>query len=643
MALYLFEFVPFGRVVRTYVIRFAGIIGNFLEHYDSALFGFLAPFLAPLFFPEGDPVTALFLTYGMLPLGLLSKPLGALYFGWMGDHLGLRHALVCSLLGMAVVTTGMGFLPLYRDVGVLAPILLALGRMLQGFFAAGVLTGGVLFVLERTEEAKRSWVSSLYDAFSVGGILLASVCVALLGDHLESGWRILFWAGGVTALIGAFLRRKVLEEKPFVKPKRVWGKALFALILASGFSHAIFSFSCVFMNGFVPLVTAFSKVDMIQLNTFLLVVDIMVLPCFGYLASKYGKALVMLLGALGSVVCVLTLFPWISQASLSAVIAIRVSLVVCGCAFAAPYYAWAIEQVVPEHRYRVLALGSVIGSQLLGAPTPAIGLWLYKILGGPVAPTLYLALLGLLAGFVVYLSHRKRYSREEPSRAEVWKMFDEIASTYDVTNRVMTFGLDQLWRKRMCDYLPEGKGLRVLDVATGTGDQILSLLQHSNGIDSVVGIDLSEEMLSIARRKLQGCCVELHLSSALDLPFPDHHFDVVTISFGVRNVTDLSRALEEAYRVLKPSGRLLILEGTLPNVWGIRTLHQIYSRYCLPKIGGWISKKESAYRYLNRTIETFPSGSAFLEEMRQVGFEVTQAHSLTWGSVTIYQGDKRYD
>src|SRR5579872_7035410 len=128
--------------------RFAGMIGNLLEHYDRALFGLLAPFIAPLFFEGKDPLTALILTYGMLPLGILSRPLGSLFFGWIGDRFGRREALFYSLLGMAFTTIGIGFLPIYAQIGALAPLLLAFGRLLQNFFDAGETAGGAIAVLE---------------------------------------------------------------------------------------------------------------------------------------------------------------------------------------------------------------------------------------------------------------------------------------------------------------------------------------------------------------------------------------------------------------------------------------------------------------------------------------------------------------
>lgn len=233
---------------------------------------------------------------------------------------------------------------------------------------------------------------------------------------------------------------------------------------------------------------------------------------------------------------------------------------------------------------------------------------------------------------------------QEPSRNEIWKMFDQISTTYDRVNRVMTLGLDQYWRKQMRRFLPKGNHLKLLDCATGTGDQIIVLMEKSNRVSEAIGIDLAEAMVAIGVEKIgkkpYAAAVSMQVASALEIPFPDATFDCVTISFGIRNVTDVSLALREFFRVLKPGGRLLILEGTVPSNPLFKAFHLFYLRHFLPRIGGFISKKQSAYRYLNETIETFPRGKAFVQLMEAAGFRQACAHPLTAGVATIYQGDK---
>jgi demethylmenaquinone methyltransferase / 2-methoxy-6-polyprenyl-1,4-benzoquinol methylase len=231
-----------------------------------------------------------------------------------------------------------------------------------------------------------------------------------------------------------------------------------------------------------------------------------------------------------------------------------------------------------------------------------------------------------------------------PSRLEVWKMFDQISPTYDSVNRVMTFGLDQIWRKKLCSFLPKSSEMCVLDCATGTGDQIIALMQKRPDIAKVVGIDLAEAMLAIGKKKIAqkpfNDKVELRTASALEIPYPDDCFDCVTISFGIRNVTDIMAALKEFRRVLKPKGRLLILEGTVPSAKWLRRVHLFYLRHLLPSIGGVISRNYTAYRYLNETIESFPQGEKLNSKLRAAGFVHVQFNPILGGITTVYQGDK---
>lgn len=233
---------------------------------------------------------------------------------------------------------------------------------------------------------------------------------------------------------------------------------------------------------------------------------------------------------------------------------------------------------------------------------------------------------------------------EGPSRSEVWKMFDAISETYDTVNRLMTFGIDKAWRRKVARFLPERSGIHLLDCATGTGDQIFELISSSAHIKKAVGIDLAESMLEIGRKKLarKSCGIEVSLecASALALPFPDASFDCATISFGIRNLTDTALGLREMHRVLNPGGRALILECSIPQNPLMRQLNNVYIRHLLPRLGGLISKQKAAYVYLNKTIETFPSGDAFCSLLENAGFINVQAHPFTFGVVTLYSGEK---
>lgn len=382
--------------------RLAGMAGNILEHYDNALFGLLAPFIAPLFFDPSDPLTALILTYGMLPLGILMRPLGSLFFGWIGDQFGRSRALFCSLVGMAIATLSMGCLPTYADIGMLAPLFLALGRIVQNFCAAGESVGGAVFILEHTEKSRRSMMSAVYNASSIGGILLASFMVTFFDEY----WRVLFWMGGGCGVIGVLLRLKTPEKVRATKMK-LWSalkehrEMLAVVIILSGFSYTTYSLAFTFMNGYVPLVTNLSKTQVMGSNTVLLFVDMALLPLFGYLAAKVSEEKMMLRASLAAVCSAIPLFYFLKEANLAAVIIARVVILTLGVAFSATYHSWLQERVPAESRYTILSLGYAIGSQLIGAPAVSLSLWLYKKMGWAGSPALYLMAIAGAAAFVV--------------------------------------------------------------------------------------------------------------------------------------------------------------------------------------------------------------------------------------------------
>jgi demethylmenaquinone methyltransferase / 2-methoxy-6-polyprenyl-1,4-benzoquinol methylase len=231
--------------------------------------------------------------------------------------------------------------------------------------------------------------------------------------------------------------------------------------------------------------------------------------------------------------------------------------------------------------------------------------------------------------------------RPNTTQEQVSQMFNAISPSYDRVNRILSFGLDAKWRKKLIPHLPDGKELHLLDLATGTCDQLLTLMS-SGKIASAWGIDLADEMLEIGKKKVAQSGfeerVKLLNASALEIPSLDESFDCVSISFGIRNVQ--GNGLKEIYRVLKRGGRALILEFSLPKTPFFKWGHLFYLRHCLPKIGGLFSQKQSAYRYLNQTIESFPYGETFLQKMGGEGFVNLQAHPFTFGSVTLYTGDK---
>ena len=384
-------------------------LGNFFEHYDTALFSFLAPILAPLIFPKKELISALILTYAMIPFGMIVRPIGALLFGYIADRFGRREALFWSLGGMSIVSGCIAFCPLYARVGILAPIIFCLARVLQNLLASGETMGGALFLLENSPKDHHDFLSSVYSMSTIGGILLASFGVSIisLNCYIDWGWRLLYLIGCLTGLFGFVLRRKIHSRSTFgktpnpIKALWVYRKPLFIIAIASGFSYANYSVALILMNGFVPLVSTISKNQMISLNTALLVLDFCALPLFGYIASKISREKMMLGAALTILFLATPLFRILPGVSLNGMIAIRVFLVLAGVAFCAPFHAWAIELVPKEHRYGIILFGYAIGCQLLGGPTVALSLWIFKSTGIVTSVIWYWSILALICSILL--------------------------------------------------------------------------------------------------------------------------------------------------------------------------------------------------------------------------------------------------
>lgn len=395
-------------------------LGNLFEHYDTALFGFLSPFLAPLLFPKEDPMTALIWIYAMIPLGMIARPLGALFFGYIGDRYGRERALFFSLMGMAIASGGIAISPTYAKVGAWAPLLFCLGRGMQNFCSAGETMGGAIFLLEQTPLKKHDELSGWYSASAIGGHLLASWAVFFLSAYGEIGeqWRWLYVAGCVTVLFASSFRRykgNSLSSAARLETGLIWKQALWSywrpflwIMISAGFAHACYSMALIFMNGFVPLVTEWSRAELMKINTYLLIIDFIALPFFGNLASKISRERVMRAAILGVLLFAVPAFCLLKGASLVMMIGIRTLFVLFGVAFFAPFHAWVQTLVPAQGRYLIISFGYAIGAQLLGSSTAAWSLWCFQKTGAFWSVAGYWMLLASACWWVLWDASKKK-------------------------------------------------------------------------------------------------------------------------------------------------------------------------------------------------------------------------------------------
>jgi demethylmenaquinone methyltransferase/2-methoxy-6-polyprenyl-1,4-benzoquinol methylase len=229
----------------------------------------------------------------------------------------------------------------------------------------------------------------------------------------------------------------------------------------------------------------------------------------------------------------------------------------------------------------------------------------------------------------------------EPS---VGRMFDRIAPTYDLLNHLLSLGRDSSWRRKTVRQLHASPDLKVLDLATGTGDMLITLFRERPNVVEATGLDISENMLATGREKLRkrGLIhrVRLLCADASRMPFADGTFDAATMAFGIRNTADASATLHEIHRILKPGGTALILEFSLPACPVMRWFYLRYLRLVVPFVGALVSRDRHAYRYLDESIEGFQQPAEFCHLMQEAGFHDVSAIPLTLGVASIYKGIK---
>ena len=227
-------------------------------------------------------------------------------------------------------------------------------------------------------------------------------------------------------------------------------------------------------------------------------------------------------------------------------------------------------------------------------------------------------------------------------KEQVTQMFDTISGNYDGLNRVISFGIDVKWRKKVLRLVQAQNPDTVLDIATGTGD--LAILMAKTNASKITGLDISSGMLDVGKQKVKERALENRIAMVLgdseNMPFPDNHFDAITVSFGIRNFETLEKGLAEILRVLKPKGIFVILETSVPEKTPFKQGYRLYTKNILPLIGRLFSKDNVAYGYLSESAAVFPYGEQLNNILRKIGFTNVKALPQTFGVATIYTASK---
>jgi demethylmenaquinone methyltransferase/2-methoxy-6-polyprenyl-1,4-benzoquinol methylase len=227
-------------------------------------------------------------------------------------------------------------------------------------------------------------------------------------------------------------------------------------------------------------------------------------------------------------------------------------------------------------------------------------------------------------------------------KVQVAQMFDNISENYDGLNRVISFGIDVKWRKKVVAIVGENNPKQILDIATGTGD--LAIMMAALNPDRIVGLDISAGMLEVGKQKITKVNlsdkIEMIVGDSENMPFDDETFDAITVSFGVRNFANLDKGLTEIKRVLKPNGKLVILETSVPTKFPYKQGYRFHSSVILPIVGKLFSKDKVAYSYLSESANSFPFGEKFNNILLKNGFTTATDKPVTFGVASIYTATK---
>ncbi|MCI5052074.1 MAG: MFS transporter [Simkaniaceae bacterium] len=382
----------------------AAILGNFLDHYDKALYALIIPFVAQQFYPEVTYITALVLAY--VPYSVVMQPIAFWVIRRYGHKMSMRKILLLSLVGMSGVTLGIGLTPLWSDIGVMAPIVLNLFRALSGLFASIESTAAPLFALDATEEKRRGWASCLYEMSSMGGVIIASAAVTLLAvsGKIEALWRLPFIIGGGLGLCGLMLRLRVeeterIEMRPFTLPNF---RGMLSIAIVTGLICVNCRVVMEMMNSYIPLVSSWTKSDMMVMHLGLSCFDLVLLPILGGVAYLVGQRRLMVWSIAGLALFSIPLFLMLEVPSLERILIARLALIILGLGASVGYQNWCRSEAGGRDRFFTVAMGKMAGKKFISDPAISISFLLFGSFGMKLAPAFYISGAALLALFVLY-------------------------------------------------------------------------------------------------------------------------------------------------------------------------------------------------------------------------------------------------
>ena len=396
----------------------AAVIGNVLEWYDFAVYGYVATIIAKNFFPPGNETAALLATFATFGIGFLARPLGGIVIGWIGDKYGRKTALLATIFLMAVGTVIIGLIPTYASIGLLAPAILVIARLMQGFSAGGEWGGSTAFIVEWAPEGRRGYYGSFQQMSVVMGLLLGSGTAALLNTVLDPasmeswGWRIPFLLGGILGPVGIWMRRSIDETPAYRKaeaaplaPADDFSSPVVLAARAFGFTilwTVSFYIFLAYMPTFTQKYANLSRAAALWSNTAGLLLLMIAIPVFGYLSDKYGRKPFLLACCLAFIFLPYPLFSiMLGGASLTTILLIQLLIGLTIALFSGAGPA-AISEIFPTRtRSTYMSTGYALAVAIFGGFAPFIATWLIEWTKSPISPVYYVIASAIVSAIVI--------------------------------------------------------------------------------------------------------------------------------------------------------------------------------------------------------------------------------------------------
>ncbi|MGC8483752.1 MAG: MFS transporter [Thermodesulfobium sp.] len=394
----------------------ASTIGGVLEVYDFVVYGLMASTIAPIFFNSDDPFSSLIQSYVAFCVGFLARPLGAVIFGYLGDFLGRKKALILSSLLMSFSTLAIGVLPPYEMIGVWASLGIFIIRILQGISVGGEYTGGIIMAVEHTPQEKRGAVGSYVVAGYMSGVLLGSLVSFLftLPFMPSWGWRLPFVFGFLIVGVGIYVRKRVQESPEFNSLKKADHTSFLKDFLNAPTVFlacmGIAGFSGVFLYTLTVYIPTYLKTNFLLSKSTTMFIPILPTLCmvigiiiFGTLSDKWGRLQLMKIGAISITVFVVPLVYLLNGGTFATGLVALITIASLASIFMGPMNTLIVEVFNPSHRYRSAAISYSLGMSLFGGTAPLIAAWLTKLSEDPFLLSCYFCLGGLMGWGAIIL------------------------------------------------------------------------------------------------------------------------------------------------------------------------------------------------------------------------------------------------